>query len=372
MTDKYKIKVCHVTSAHNRYDVRIFHKECKSLASNGYDVTLLVNDNLPDEYIDGVNIISTNYSPQNRYQRMISSKKQIKRRIIEVDSDIYHLHDPDLLPIGNKLKRLGGKVIFDSHEDVPNQITDKSWIPLLIRNLIANVYKSYEKYSTKKYDAVISVTPHIVERFSKINPNSIMITNYPIINPDPDKNIVRNPNNAICFAGGINQQWNHDIIILAIEKIKGIKYILAGKGKKDYLESLERLPGWSNVDYRGKVPHQEVKEIYAQAMAGIALNYSNQAKGEGTLGNTKLFEYMAAQLPVICSDYKLWKEIIEGNQCGICINPNNEDEIKNAILYILNNSKEAQEMGKNGRKAVLERYNWKLQEKTMLDLYRQL
>ena len=367
MVDKKDIKVCHVTSAHSRYDVRIFHKECKSLAKNGFDVTLLVNDSLEDELIDGVSIKSTHFNPRNRFERMIKSQKHIKRKAIEIDAHIYHLHDPELLPLGYKLKRLGKKVIFDSHEDVPKQIEDKQWIPLPIRKFISNIYERYEKYSVKKFDAAISVTPHIVKRFSIMNSNSILITNYPII--DPNENIVRNPNKAICFAGGISPQWNHATVINAIESIKGVQYILAGAGKEEYLESLRRLPGWCNVDYRGKVPHQEVKGIYSQAIAGIALNDCNQAKGEGTLGNTKLFEYMEAELPVICTNYRLWKEIIEENHCGICVDPNDEEEIRNAINYILDNPREAQYMGQNGRKAVLEKYNWNIQAKELKKIY---
>jgi len=345
-------------------------KECASLAENGYDVTLLVNDNNPDEINKDVKIVSTKFKPKNRLERFLKSRKLLFQKALEINADIYHFHDPDLLPLGNKLKRKGKKVIFDSHEDVPEQIKDKTWIPKLIRGLIAKVYSYYEKASLKRYDSVITVTPHIVERLSKINFNTIMVTNYPILGSVSNTN--REPQNAICFAGGINEEWNHDKIIKALENIDGVKYILAGTGTKQYIDFLRSLPGWNKVNYVGKVPHEEVKNIYAQSIAGIALNYSNQAKNEGTLGNTKLFEFMEAGLPVICSNYRLWKEIVEENNCGICIEPNNIEEIKNAINYIINNPEEARIMGENGRKAVIEKYNWKTQEEILLKLYAKL
>jgi len=133
-----KVKVCHLTSAHSRYDIRIFIKECRSLAINGYDVTLIVNDDKDDEILDGVRIVSTKYKYKNRIDRFIRSRKKLLDKAIEIDASIYQLHDPDLLPIGNKLKSLGKKVIFDSHEDVPQQIKDKEWIPKILRNLISN------------------------------------------------------------------------------------------------------------------------------------------------------------------------------------------------------------------------------------------
>lgn len=365
-----KKKVCHITSAHGRYDVRIFIKQCKSLANNGYDVTLIVNDDKDDEVIDGVKIISTNYNPENRIDRFINSQKLLMSKAIDINADIYHLHDPDLLPIGNKLKRLGEKVIFDSHEDVPEQIRDKQWIPRIFRNMVSKMYEFYEKKSLKKYNSVISVTPHIVERLRKVNPITSMITNYPIV--DKDMEVIRKPRRAICFAGGVGQQWCHDKILNAIEDIDNIKYILAGTGSDEYISMLKSLPAWSKVEYRGRVSHAEVKTIYSQSLIGMALNYSTQAKKEGTLGNTKLFEFMEAKLPVICTNYNLWKEIIDEYHCGLYVDPNDIEEIKYAINHIIDNPEEAKIMGERGRQAVIEKYNWGMQEKKLLELYRLL
>lgn len=360
-------KVCHMTSAHKRYDVRIFEKECSSLAKNGYDVSLIVNDDIDDEIINNVKIVSTKFKPKNRFERFIKSKKNILSKALEIDAEIYHLHDPDLIQVGNKLKKLDKKVIFDSHEDVPAQIMDKQWIPVLIRGVISDLYKRFEIRSVRKYDAIISVTPHIVKRFSEINQNTKMVTNYPII--DMERIESRMPTNAICFAGGISEQWCHDKVIKAIENIEGIEYILAGEGISKYMELLKSLPGWNKVKYMGKVSHENVKDIYSKSIVGIALNYSNQAKNEGTLGNTKLFEFMEAGLPVICTDYRLWKEIIDEYKCGICVDPNNIVEITNAIKYILFNKEKSYEMGKYGRKAVEEKYNWNTQADILLEMY---
>lgn len=364
-----KRKICHITSVHNRYDVRIFKKECISLAKNGYDVTLLVNDNQRDEIINNVKIVSSNYVPKNRISRMVYSNKYLYKKAIEIDADIYHIHDPELLPVGNKLKRKGIKVIFDFHENFVEQLKRKPWIPKILRNSISIFYEKYEKYSVKKYNAVISVSPNIVERLMRINSNSVMITNYPIIKEEIKP--TRNPHNAICFAGGISKEWCHDKIIKAIENFR-VEYILAGNSTKKYMDYLSSLPGWNKVNYIGRVPFEEVKNIYSKSIAGIALYSPGIAKGEGTLGNTKLFEYMDAGIAVICSDNTLWKEVVEGNKCGICIDPNKVEEIIDAICYILNNPDEARSMGDNGRKAVIEKYNWNTQEKKLLKLYETL
>lgn len=288
-------------------------------------------------------------------------------RAVDVDAYIYQLHDPDLLPIGNKLKKMGKKVIFDSHEDVPEQIRDKQWIPRIIRNLVSSIYEAYEKRSIKKYDAVLSVTPHIIDRLKKINPNTVMITNYPIV--DEYIEIIKKPERAICFAGGIKEEYRHHYILEAIEDIDNIKYILAGIGEEEYLKTLKTQPSWRKVKYLGKIPPWEVKQIYSQSLAGLAIHQSTQLEKEGSLGAIKIFEFMGAELPIICSNYVLWQEIVDEYKCGICVDPNSVEEIRNAINYILNNSEEAKIMGKNGRQAVIEKYNWGVQEKILLKLY---
>lgn len=362
-------KVCHVTSAHSRYSTRIFMKECISLYKNGYDVTFLVNDDKEDECKDGVKIISTRFKSQNRIERFFRSNRLIMDKALEIDAEVYHLHDPDLLSVGNKLKKSGKKVIFDSHENVPDQIMDKTYIPYILRMLVRLYYIVYEKFSLRSYNAIISVTPHIVERLNRINSNTCIVTNYPIIsNRDPEI-VNRSTYRAVCFAGGVSPQYHHEEIIKALDTINDIRYILAGNGTKEYMMKLKGLPSWEKVEYLGVIPHTEVINIYDRSIAGLALHYSNQAKINGTLGVIKIFEYMEAGLPVICSNYRLWKEIIEGYNCGICVDPKDVEAIADAIQYLIDNPKEAEIMSQNGRKAVIEKYNWDSQEKQLLELY---
>ena len=99
------MRICHVTSVHQRYDTRIFHKECTSLANAGYDVILLVADGKKDEVRNGVKIVSIDYVPTSRYRRILLSGHVMFRAAQQIDAEIYHLHDPELLPFGKKLKR---------------------------------------------------------------------------------------------------------------------------------------------------------------------------------------------------------------------------------------------------------------------------
>ena len=365
-------KVCHLTSAHPRYDVRIFEKECVSLSKYNFEVNLIVNDDLPNEVKSNVNIISTGYTPKNRLDRIVNSKKKILKLANDLDADVYHLHDPELLPLIRPFVKKGKKVIFDAHEDTAEQIMDKEWIPYQIRRLVSLLYSQYSKKALKRATAIITVTPQLVTKFSKFN-RTVMVTNYPILSSFKEFDYIGNFNSpTICFAGGISEQWRHKEIINAIEGLPNVKYVLAGNADSSYLEQLKTLNGWKKVDYLGKISHSDVESIQKSAVAGMAINYANQIKGQGTLGNTKLFEYMAAGIPVICTNYILWEDIINKNGCGITVDPNSTDEIKKAIQYILDNPKISEKMGKNGRIAVEKEFSWANEEVKLIELYKSL
>jgi glycosyltransferase involved in cell wall biosynthesis len=362
-----KRKICHVTSAHNRYDIRIFIKECISLVKNGFDVTLLVNDNYPNEIKEGVRIISTNIKGTNRFQRFFNSYKKLYSKALEIDADVYHLHDPDLLIISNKLTANGKKVIYDSHEDVPRQILSKAWIPEKIRPMVAYLFEKYENKTIKKLDAVVVPTPHIEERFSKLNRKVYQICNFPLLS---EFNLEKNSNKRkdyVCYVGGISVNRGIKEIVEATKNIN-VDLVLCGNFSSKDLE--EEILSNKHVKHLGFLDREGIVNILKEAKLGFVTllptpNHVNSYP-------IKMFEYMAAEMPIISSNFPLWKSIIEQHHCGLCINPNNINEIQEAINYILNTPKESSKMGIRGKKAVLEYYNWGTQEKKLVSLYQNL
>lgn len=358
-----KRKICHVTSVHPYRDGRIFRKECQSLAKK-YDVSLIAPNTEAKEE-DGIHVFGVEL-PKSRLKRM-RNLDIVFQKMMEVNAEVYHFHDPELIPLGIKTKKIGKKIIFDSHEDVPVQISERKSIPSFLRASITRVYSCYESKSLKKYDAVVSVTPSIVERLKMINPNTYQITNYPILKGFNDN---RTWQNQICFTGGVSAQWMHDNVIRGIEDID-VKYVVAGMVEMGYMEGLQALPGWNKVDYRGVVKPSDVSVIQQSSIAGIALNdyVANVGYKLGSLGNTKLFEYMMSGIPVIATDFILWKEIIDKYKCGICVNPRDVNAIKDAIIYLKSHPDEAKQMGDNGRKAVQKQFNWSSQEGILFGMY---
>lgn len=369
------LKVCHMTSAHNRYDVRIFEKECKSLANNGYDVTLIVNDCNNDEIIDNVKIVSTKFKPKNRIDRIINSKNIILKKAIEVDADIYHFHDPELLQIGKKLKKNGKKVIFDCHENYTLQIKEKYYIPKIFRNLISQIYNIYETYSVSKIDAVIfpCLFNHInpFENRAKI---TVFIDNFPVLDElycKFDSSAVKNER-AICHIGGLT--YNRGIThLISAAYMAEANLILCGRfSPSEYFDELKLMPEFSCVDYKGYANRQDVVEIYNKSIIGVCtiLNVGQYNNADNFA--TKVYEYMSMGLPVIMSDYSYAREVLNEYEFGILVNPDNIDEISNKIQYLFDNPDVTKKMGQEGRRAVLERFNWSNEEKKLIALYKSL
>lgn len=361
-------KICHMTSTHSRYDIRIFVKECVSLAKNGFDVTLIVNDIAPDELIEGVRIVSTKFKPKNRLQRFIYSKKYLYKKALEVNADIYHIHDPDLLTVARKLTTKGKKVIYDSHEDVPRQILSKSWIPKNIRKLISYIFEKYENKTTKTLAAVVVPTPHIADRFRPINNNVYQVCNFPLLSEFEEDMTTSLRRNIACYVGGISINRGIRQIVEATEKAK-LEFILCGNFESEELEN-EIVTSFQHVKYLGFLNRKGIAKILNESMVGFVtlLPTPNHVKSYPI----KMFEYMAAGMPIIASNFPLWEEIIQKHNCGICVDPRNVEEIEKAIRYISNNPEAAKIMGKNGKEAVLEEYNWKSQEKELFSLYNKL
>ena len=222
-------KVCHVTSAHGVEDDRIFLKECISLARNGYDVYLVERGDTYDK--DGVHIIGLGEVSDVRLKRMVFEGKRAYLKALEINADIYQLHDPELLPYALKLKRKNKVVIFDSHEDVSAQIKDKRWIPKPLRRVIATLYRAYESYVVRKIDAVITATPHIAEQFEGRAKQIVVINNYPKLDDIQfHTSPFENRDFIICYAGGIDELRGEGIMIEAMKSVNG-KLIIAGDHK---------------------------------------------------------------------------------------------------------------------------------------------
>ncbi|MBS0457775.1 MAG: glycosyltransferase family 4 protein [Proteobacteria bacterium] len=363
------MKVVHVSSVHGRYDTRIFLKECRWLAAGGHEVTFIVADGNGDEVRDGVRILDVGQS-RNRGERFLGAVNRAANAGIRLRADIYHLHDPELLRIASKLRRLvdNARIIFDAHEDFPRQVLSKDWIPSMLRRPVAAVAELIENRVARKLTGVVAATPHIASRFGSVCSRVVNVNNFPMLEELVSVEPIRTRRSYICYVGGITRIRGIVPLIDALPLVPNVRLVLCGEFSGDGLEDEVRAaPGWSQVDYRGHVSRAGVRQVLGECMAGIVtfLPEPNHIDAQPN----KMFEYMSAELPVIASDFSLWRRLVDEAGAGICVNPQSPAAIAGAIQMLLDDPAEIERMGKAGRRAVLEHYNWPNEAAKLLRFY---
>lgn len=366
-----KKRICHISSVHSRYDSRIFQKECVGLSQNGFQTFFIVADGKENEIKEGVEILNVAEGTQlkNRLKRILFIPRQIEQEILKVSPDLVHFHDPELIPLGLRLKRKGLVVVADFHEDIPLQILTKPYLNKFFKIVISKFFQIYQLNSIRKLDAVIAATPTIKNKLALSSSIIETIYNFPVtyqINND----LVNKEKTGIVYIGGISEERGFYQICEAA-KIAKIQLTLAGNFHINIQKAKKKIKSFSPyVEYVGFLNAVEVKTLLSKNIAGLVTLMPLQSYKEAY--PIKLFEYMSEGIPVIASNFTLWKEIVEGNNCGICVDPENSQEIADAINFLVTHPKKAQEMGINGRRAVEEKYNWHSEEKKLITLYNNL
>jgi glycosyltransferase involved in cell wall biosynthesis len=323
-----------------------------------------------NETVDGVEIIGLP-RPRDRFQRIFGLAFRVLHLALKEKADVYHFHDPELIPVGLFLKFLGAKVVYDVHECYPASIKKNEWLPPFMRNVVAGIFDLFEKICHCFFDAIVTATEDIARRFR--SDKAVVIHNYPILNYAIGRADHRslNEDHTAIYAGALSRTRGISEIVRSLGYIdKGSKVRLKLLGmftEPDFEEEVRNIKCFSKVDFIGLVPHEEVYSHLLSAEIGLVVLHPTP--GYITSMPIKMFEYMAAELPIIASDFPLWKEIVEGNNCGLTVDPMKPQKIAEAIEYLLERSELMKRMGENGRKAVLEKHNWEQETKKLLAVY---
>lgn len=366
-----KALIVSLSSAHTRYDTRIFYKMCISTANQGFEVVLIVADGKGDELKNNISILDVGAS-NSRFDRICNAPKRLFAKAEALKADLYHLHDPELISTGLKLKRMGYRVIFDSHEDVPRQILSKSYLNKPMLWFVAKTFAAYERWACAKLDGVIAATPSIRDKFLAINPMTKDINNFPLLDELEQRVSWADKRAEVCYVGGISKIRGIRELCAAMEKVKtNVRLNLAGQFSEAALEqSIQAMVGWHRVNPMGFLNRTGVQKVLGCSMAGLVTFHPlpNHLNAQPN----KMFEYMSAGIPVIASDFPLWRKIISESDCGLLVNPLDAGAIAKAIDYVIKNPKEAERMGRNGRKAVETHYNWNQEEKKFMQFYKKI
>lgn len=368
------MRIVHISTIHQPLDVRIFMKECRSLAAHGYEVHLIIQ-NPPCSERDGVVFHGLNLSPElGKLQRFIRRYTDAWRLAFYLQGDVYHFHDPELIFLGLSLKLWGYRVIYDVHEDAPREAIslnkDRPWFGRL-KSLVWSVMEALAK---QWLDRFVCVTPAIATKFP--SQRTLLVRNFPLIQElqayeaHPVTYIDRVP--LLVYAGGITKIRGICEILAAMPQLPlNSRLKLLGHFSPNSLETeMTQTPGWQHVDFLGWQPRSVMIEQIGQTRVGLLL-FHPEPDHLDAMPN-KLFEYMSAGIPLVASDFPLWRQLIEKVDCGVLVNPLDPDDIATKVTYLLNHPEIAAKMGKNGQNSVRQTFNWEAEVKPLLAMYQTL
>lgn len=365
-----------LTTVHPRDDNRVFHKEIPAICSiPGSVVTAVVADGLGDEVRGAYNVVDLG-SSNGRMSRFISGNWRAFSRVRKLSPDVVHFHDPELMFLGMLFSILGINVVFDVHENVPEDIKDKYWIPAWLRGPVSVSYILVESICVRFFAAVVGATPDICQRYR--TGSTVLLQNLPRLEEfaigTDDRSEVIAKDISVAYVGAITRIRGVDNIIKSLSLLgddQSVRFKLAGFFQEEgHQKDLEELPEWKDVDFVGKVSREEVGPFLASAKAGLVtfLPANNHINAQPN----KLFEYMAAGIPVIASDFPLWRKLIERYDCGYLVDPESPESIAEAIRAVQKNPEVAKSKGLNGRNAIWSELNWEVESSRLVDLYKEL
>ncbi len=367
-----KTKICHITTGHIAFDNRIFHKECKTLAASGeFDVALIAqHDN--GGTIDGVRLLAISKSRGLLWKLTVTVAEALVKAVRH-KADVYHFHDPEFIIAALVLGAVtGGKVIYDVHEDYEKQTRYRDDMPWWLTRAAAFLFKKIEKTVPRFFYGVMTATEDILQNFS-FHKRAICIKNYPVVsyfNDRPQKLKSGNGQFNAVYIGGINKERGIFEMVRSLAAVdRKIKLTVYGRFESESCrKKIEATEGCEKVKFAGWKQHHEVVGNLSRFDAGLVCLHVKP--NFLTSLPVKMFEYMAAGLPVVASNFPLWRQIIEKSGCGICVDPYDPMDIAHALEFLASNPEAASQMGQRGRRAIAEQYSWEGEKKKMLNFYR--
>ena len=365
------MKVVHLSTVHSIADSRIMEKEASALVDAGWTVVVVLPHD-KDEIQHGVRIVGVD-KPSNRLTRATVTAVKVALKGLKERGDVYHFHDPELLPIGLALRTLGKTVVYDVHETHSATIAHRPYLPKWLRRPLAHIVKNLELVAARQFSGIVAATPAIEEQFRNIKTARVVVQNFPLLDGTDWNSRVRERNRrpVAVYMGAMSVGRGAITMVQAMGFVRsdlGVRLTLAGSITSELLEKLRAQPGFERVNVAGRLSRPQLNEILAEASVGMVVlhpepNYVSSFP-------TKMFEYMVAGLPVIASDFPLWRSIVLSNRCGLVVDPLNPSEIAQAIEYLISHEAEAREMGQRGSDLVRREYNWSTEREKLIAFYR--
>ena len=372
-----KKHVCFINSVFGRDDALIIHRQGKSLVNAGYRVSCLFRDEMPDEVRYGIEMKSVGKTANGITKRIFTNNGVFKPYLKEHDADVYQISEPELLALGLWLKRQGKCVVYNLREYYPDYYTQKTNNGFLKR-IIHYSSEKFFCYVSKRIDGIFNCMPEMHEYIKKVMPckHFVDTPNFLFVNKDFSLSFEEycSRENIISYFGSIYNISCQEEFLTAINDIPDVKYLLAGVfGGDEYKNKVMSQAGWDKVIFKEGFTREELPEIInCSIMGNVMKDFNKTETPNGSYSIIKIFESMEAAIPIILAKVPLYEAMVDKYHCGICVDPHDVEGIKNAVLYLLNNKREAYEMGQNGRRAVIEEFSWDKVENDYIGVFDEL
>jgi glycosyltransferase involved in cell wall biosynthesis len=352
-------------------DPRIFEKECRSLADDGHEV-VLVAPHTRDEVLEGVRIRAIPPASSRGLRLATSGWKALAAALSE-RADLYHLHDPELLLPFQFARLFGNKLVFDMHENLPKSVLAKEWISPSMRRVVAAIIRPLERLMLTGVPIVFAEDSYAAD-YSWARPTSTIL-NYPTPEVLDATRSARRPG-SVGYIGAVRPERGLTVTLQALRELKRagrpLTFDLIGAVDPRNMEIITEYLSRDGLDVQrhGYLPLAKAWPLISGCQIGLALlqpmpNYIDSYP-------TKIFDYMGLGVPVLCSDFPLYRHLVEEVGCGRCVDPTRPDLVAQAIASMLDNPEELERMGQRGVEAVRRRFNWTSQARHLKRFYDQL
>lgn len=357
------MKVCMLSSVHSADDVRIVQKEARSLSRAGHTVTVVARPPRPRDVGD-IEFKLIDLPVISRWKRPWVVGREAVALAQSMKADVVQFHDPELIPFALRLKSQRCKVIYDVHEDVPADILSKTWIPTALRSCVARGVELLERNTARRFDAIVAATPAIADRFRSYGARVSVIRNSVRLGEFTEPTAATKRRRQAVYVGRTSFDRGLVEMIEACAAVQ-LPLVLAGSIGTEEADWLKKSS--ANVLCRGKLGRADIAALLNESLVGLSLllpepNYLYSLP-------TKIFEYMAAGLPVITSDLPKSKEIVETAGCGFAVSLNDPKTLTDKLSMLAADPQRAIELGLAGRAAVSRDYNWEHDAAELESLY---
>jgi glycosyltransferase involved in cell wall biosynthesis len=369
------VRVVHLTLSHRPFDVRVFEKECRTLADAGYDVALAVPAAADGSITNGVAMHDVPFADgggaARRWRTRLTAARDTAARL---DGRFYHLHDPELIPVGLALKRRGAMIVYDAHEDAPMEAWSLNRNRPSRRLILPALWWSLLAVAKRRFDLFVAATPEIARRFPK--ERTVLVRNYPRLDmfAAPDANAAPHSSRTLVFPGLVSETRGAMEMLEALAAVtrhSDIRLKLYGEIQPAALEARMRAhAAWNRVDYVGFRPWREVLDAYARCLAGLLL-YAPTPEQRHAMP-VKLFEFLLSGIPVIATDMTWWRELADGNPAVIFVDITKPAAVARVIEQLADDPAAARRLGMAGAAHARARFDWDQEGARLVGAYDRL